>query len=790
MSREDLQRTYDQLKKDIAVYDDLYYRKATPSISDKRYDALRQRLDALATELGTHTSIGDDSVSGFQKRSHLEPMLSLDNTYTPHALEQFQTRVETLTASSLQYCIDAKIDGVAISLLYRHGRFVQALTRGNGMIGDDVTVSLLAMLQAEGPDSATPLPLRLPKPFPEVCELRGEVYMTKQTFAHVNALRQQQDKPTFANPRNLAAGTLKQLNDAQPRKLCLALHGLGACRPATFFDTQQHIYQTFQSWGMPIGWGGHIAENFEETWRIIQRLKDIRATLPYDTDGVVLKVNPLHVQYRLGATHKYPRWAIAYKFQPEQARTILESISIQVGRTGVLTPVAHLKPVFLAGSKISRATLHNEDDIQRKDLRIGDEVLIEKAGDIIPQVVEVIPASHRSAPICFETLLEQSGYRAHRIQGEAFWRLTGVHTAQLKRQILHFASKHAMDIDGLGVATIQQLIEKGIIRHYTNLYDLKPEHLMGVQTHAVSQVRSCLEALTQQPHKDHLVAVFHLSDPKDIYRLTCQQLQQSPVSATTIKLANKLFQGMTDSAVLLTHLRQQNILTASQDIAHLPLMHLMGLEGFKDTSTEALLASIASSKHRELWRLIHALGIPHVGIQTAKWLSSYYRTLEALSKADADSLSHVEGIGETVANAITQFFHAHQKDITDLLAKGLNATALPTEMTTTHGIFSGKNFVLTGTLPDMPRATAKALIEKEGGNILTTPTSRTHYILAGEKSGNKLTKAKALNIPVLTLDLFQNLLSKKLPLPNVPASNTHKMPLSSPPADPTILPLL
>ena len=763
---ESLREAHGRLKWLVAHHDRLYYQAARAEISDRQYDRLRAELEKLEEQLGLSMGgPGDDRVEGFKKVPHLKSMLSLDNTYTPEELEQFHRRVEKLLGLHgaprekvvvPRYFVDAKIDGVAVSLLYRQGELKRVLTRGNGEVGDEVTVQLLAMLQAEGHGPQTPLPLRLTPPFPEVCELRGEVYMTHAAFMAINVQRATCGQPAFANPRNLTSGTLKQLRDTGTRRLCIALHGLGACEPDDFFQTHSEAREAFQNWKVPLGWAAPHAEDFQTALSVIGQLEASRHVLPYDTDGAVIKVDNLKQQAYLGATHKYPRWAIAFKFEAKRARTVLEGIEARVGRTGVLTPVAILRPVVLAGSTVARACLHNEDEIRRKDLRVGDTVWIEKAGDIIPQVVAVVPAEAKRGPAFdFAAFLKESGYLAKRVSGEAHWRVKGQDTACLKRQITHFASKAALDIDGLGPAVVEQLVDKGKVADYSDLYLLALEDLVGAKSRASAKARARLAALTRQPYRDELMASLPCEEVRQLYATTCERIQQ--LGGHLAAWGEKLYQALAASEALVAYLKQEALIDCPEQLARLPLEHLLGLEGFEEKSATRLLTAIAHSKAAELWRLIHALGIPHVGARTAQWLSSHYRSLAALRQANLESLLEVEGIGETVGGAVLDFFNQARTRVDALVAQGLNTHALPAEISTSKGLFTGKCFVLTGTLPTLKRSEVKAFIEQEHGRVKDALSSQVDYLLAGEKPGGKLKKAKDLGVPIISEADFKSL---------------------------------
>ncbi len=486
----------------INHHDRRYYQENSPEITDREYDRLYralQDLEARFPDLVTPDSptrrVSEKPLTGFASVRHRVPMLSMDNTYSPDELREFDARVKRfLNLKAVDYFSELKFDGVSISLVYEHGKFVRGVTRGDGEQGDDITANLKTIRS---------IPLVLQKsadhPIPRFIEIRGEVYMPRGSFEMLNKARQQQGEEPFANPRNATSGSLKQLDSrvTAGRKLALFCYGIGACEGAVL-KTQQQLFSALSAWQLPVNEYAKQCGDIERVIDYCAQWEDRRKTLPYDTDGMVIKINDLNLQRRLGTTSKSPRFAIAYKFAAARALTKLLSIEIQVGRTGALTPVAHLEPVFLAGSTVSRASLHNEDDILRKDIRIGDWVTIEKAGEIIPQVVEAVADKRTGSekpfkmpsrcPVCGSTVVRDPEQVAVRCESLSC-------PAQLKERLLHFAQRDAMDIEGLGDALAQQLVEAGLVNDPGDLYHLTEPQLLELERMGEKSARNLLAAL-------------------------------------------------------------------------------------------------------------------------------------------------------------------------------------------------------------------------------------------------------------------------------------------------------
>ncbi len=654
-----------RLRAEILRYEELYRKKNAPEISDFEFDKLVDQLADLERKhpefAGPDLGIGDDKSEGFQQADHKAPMLSLDNTYDEADFRAFGDRLyKALGGTGLEFIVEPKVDGVAVSLTFEQGKFVRAVTRGNGARGDDVTANVSLIRE---------IPRTL-KGAPDLLEVRGEIYMELAEFQRLNAEREAAGEPLYANPRNLAAGTVKLLDgeEARRRRLSIVCYGLGACEPAAAFASLKEFKTKLKDWGFPIRDDIDVQQGVDAAWKAIQQLDVLRRDLPFPTDGAVVKVNRLEDQRRAGTTSKFPHWAVAFKFPPDQAETILRKISMQVGRTGAITPVAELDPVLLAGSTVARATLHNSAEIARKDIREGDTVRIQKAGEIIPQVLGVVLAKRPAdaQPFDFEARLKELGLDAARDGEEAAYKLRAPSREMKVRRLVHFASKQCLDIDGLGDAVAEQLVDLALV--------------------------------------------------------------DAPVDALAVT----------------------------------PAQWRM-LEGFKDKSVDNMMAGLEQAKQRELWRAIHALGIPNVGMQTAKDLSRHFKSMDALEAAQPGDLLHtkigkkggvsyesvISCVGVEVSESILSFFSDpnHRDWVKAMRAAGLNLVEAAAAGSVA-GV-AGKTFVLTGTLPTLGRDEARDMIEKAGGKVSGSVSKKTDYVVAGEEAGSKLTKAQELGVAIL-----------------------------------------
>ena len=641
-------------------------------------------------------------------------MMSLDNTYSQDEVRQFVECVQKLLPNEkLDWCVEPKIDGVAVNLRYEHGLFTVGATRGDGATGDDITANLKTIrsipLKLGVPLTsalARNVPLSLPSGtvspsereragvrgpltgsrgnratseaksegkrgatdagragIPAILEVRGEVYLTKAVFAKINAERVSAGEEPFANPRNAAAGSLKQLDPrlVAQRKLDVVLYGTGKIEGGAPPQTQVELLHWLRSLGFKTPEKYWHCRSVDELLEAINELDKIRARFPYETDGAVIKLNPIPLRERLGATAKAPRWGMAFKYAPDQAETKLKAITVQVGRTGALTPVAELEPVFLAGTTVKRATLHNDDQIRRLDVRVGDRVVIQKAGEIIPEVVRVLTDKRtgdektfrfpKECPECGSPVSKGAA-----AEGEAaVWRCVNADCpAQIRGRIEHWCSRGAMDIEGGGEALVGQLVESGLVRDVADLYRLK-------------------------------------------------------------------------------------------------LDELADLERMGEKSARNFLDGIQASKTRDMWRVLYGLGILHVGAGVAKTLGRSFPDLDAVFAASVDQLTETEDVGEVIANSIVKWYGdpRNRQLVERLRQAGLNFKSELYRPAAAAGPFTGKTFVLTGTLPSMTREEAAAKIEALGGRISSSVSKKTDYVLAGEEAGSKLDKARKLGVKII-----------------------------------------
>jgi DNA ligase (NAD+) len=658
-----------QLRALIRHHDYQYYVLAEPEISDYEYDQLMRELKSLEEQfpqLITPDSptqrVGGEPIEGFIQVRHQVPMISLDNVYNYEELKEFDSRVKRgLDLSSnedIEYTVEHKMDGVAVSLKYIDGNFVQGSTRGNGEVGDDITHNLRTI---------PTVPLAIPDR--RELTIRGEVLMPIAGFEKLNKTLVAEEREPFANPRNAAAGTLKLLDPRITAKRPLeffAYYLLGDSDITTQFSALQHLEEL----GFLVSKDRLLSQGLKPVEEYYQRWSKEKAKLNYHVDGIVLKVNRFSLWEVLGATAHSPRYAVAYKFAAEQATTILKKILLSVGRTGVVTPVAILSPVHLSGTTVSRASLHNFDEIARLDVRQGDTVIIQKAGEIIPEVVEVEYAKRpkevadkptkppKNCPVCNSQLVQDEGMVAIRCPNMAC-------PAQVRRRILHFASRGGMDIEGMGDALVGQLVDAKLV-----------------------------------------------ADPGDIYSLTLDKL--------------------------------------------------IKLERMGKKSGENLLAGIEKSKRQPLDRLINALGITNVGSTTALDLARHFSSLDALAKASESELQQISGVGAVVASSIHSFFKVEgNRMVIDKLRRAgveFKAEKIPSPV---EGIFKDKTFVFTGGLVNFTREQAGDEVIRRGGRVSDSVSAKTDYVVAGEKPGSKLEKARRLGVRILSEGEFQNLLKGK-----------------------------
>lgn len=683
-THDEAAREIAQLSAEIRAHDVRYYQQDAPSISDAQYDALRRRLEMLERQfpdLVTPDSptrkVGAAPAEGFGKLRHGTPMLSLDNAFSAEDVREWDARIrdylKLAAEDELAYVSEPKIDGLSFTARYENGRLVQGATRGDGEVGEDITANL-----------STLLPLTLQNHPPSMLEVRGEVYMSHADFAALNGGRPEGEK--FANPRNAAAGSLRQLDPeiTRARALSYFVYGWGEVS-AALADTQYACIAQLRRFGF------RVLITARDEAGSLSRLSSVaalmqeyeaaqrhRAQLAFDIDGMVYKVDRLDYQARLGFKARSPRWAIAHKFPAEQAVTKIEAIEIQVGRTGVLTPVARLTPITVGGVVVSNATLHNEDEIARKDVRVGDRVIIQRAGDVIPQVVGLAgdAAEKRGAPFMFPATCPVCDAQAVREEGEVARRCTGGLTcpAQAVERLKHFVSRDAFDIEGLGAKQVEAFFHEELIKN-----------------------------------------------PADIFTLEARDAEG------------------------LTRLRHR--------------------EGWGEKSAGNLFTSIEKAKTVTLARFIFALGIRHVGEETAKLLAknfgSFAQWREAMLRDNArETLLAIDGIGETVALALVAFFaEAHNRELLATLAPILTVVPYEAPMRMDSPL-AGKTLVFTGTLTHIGRKEAKTLAEALGAKVASSVSGKTDYVIAGSDAGSKLKEAAALGVTVLSEEAWMRLIGR------------------------------
>jgi len=687
-----------RLAGEIAEHDQRYHKKDAPTISDADYDALRRRNDAIETQFSDlvlenspNKRVGSAPSSGFSKVTHAVPMLSLSNAFDGDDVAEFYARIGRFLGlpetETIDVIAEPKIDGLSISLRYENGKFVQGATRGDGAMGENVTANVATIGE---------IPKAIRGNVPEVLEIRGEVYLSHKAFAALNKQREEDGEAVFANPRNAAAGSLRQLDVTitAKRPLQIFCYAWGELSEP-LADTQSDFLDRLREWGFPVNPLAGRCHGVAETLAKYDEISDYRAQLDYDIDGVVYKIDRLDWQQRLGFVSRAPRWAIAHKFPAEKAQTILEEITIQVGRTGALTPVANLTPITVGGVVVSRATLHNADEIERKDIREGDTVIIQRAGDVIPQVVEIKaekrPAS--SKPYEFPTTCPcDLATPAFREPGEAVTRCTGELACpyQQVERLRHFVSRNAFDIEGLGEKQISAFFESGWVKSPADIFDLqksdeerdqKLEELEGWGEKSASNLFAAIEAKRSIPLE------------RLIYSLGIRQIGQ----ATAKQLAR----------------------------------HYGSFQQWYDTMCQATAERIENGAEMKKSE--------NVG-------ESY------------GALCDIDGIGISMADDMVEFFsEPHNRGAIDALGERLTIEQAILPDTSSSPI-AGKTVVFTGSLETMSRAEAKATAEARGAKVSGSVSKKTNYVVIGADPGSKAKKAQDFGVTVLSEDAWRELI--------------------------------
>ena len=664
MDKKQAKERIEELRKKTEYYAKKYYDDDNPEITDFEYDMMMLELRTLESqnpEFITKDSltqkVGGHVKEGFAKVEHEVPLQSLQDVFNFEEIEAFDERVKKVASENgideVKYVVETKIDGLSSALEYKNGKLVRGATRGNGLVGEDVTENLKTIKT-------------IPQELPEKINItvRGEVFISKKEFEKMNQEREENEEELFANARNAAAGSLRQLDSNITKKRPLDIYIFNVQKiEGKEFNSHFEELEYLEKLGFNVNPVRIPCSNIEEVKKAINKIGEDRENLTFGIDGAVVKVDNLKLRTILGTTSKVPKWAIAYKYPPEQKETILKDIEFQVGRTGVITPLAILEPVRVAGSLISKTTLHNEDFVKEKGLKIGDRVIIQKAGDVIPEIVRAVVEKRDGTEKEFvmPTHCPVCGAETVREEGESAVRCTGIECpAKLYRNLVHFVSREAMNIDGLGENIIGILLEKKMISNIADIYDLEFEDL------------------------------------------------------TSLKKNGKKF-------------------------------------------AQNLIDSINISKQNDLYRLITALGIRHVGVKAAKVLAKTYENMDNLANASIEDLSQVDEVGPIVANSINEFFSQEQtKDLLKRLKDaGVNMERQKEENEDDR--FAGKTFVLTGSLEKYSREEASNIIEKFGGKTSSSVSKKTTYLLAGEDAGSKLTKAQNLGVQIISENEFEEM---------------------------------
>ena len=718
MEQKEAAKRVQQLREEIRKHDRLYYEKAAPIISDREYDRLYSDLVDLEAEfpdLVTPDSptqrVGGKPLKAFEQVAHLIPMLSLDNTYSEGEVKNFYNRIQRLLPNEkIPVVIEPKVDGVAVSLIYENGKLRQAATRGDGTVGDNITQNIRTIRS---------VPERLRDAAPKLLEVRGEVYMDRKGFEKLNDERKKQGLPLFANPRNAAAGSLKQLDPAivAKRPLGIVLYGTGATEGLDV-DLHSEVFPLLKKLGLPTTEWWRVAKSVDEILSAIHDLDAIRHKFAYQTDGAVVKANSFAQRERLGFTAKSPRWAIAYKYAAERVETVLNDIIIQVGRTGILTPVAVLEPVFVSGSTVGRATLHNEDEIKRKDIRIGDTVVIEKAGEVIPAVVEVAKSKrprdakpfdfakhiHGKCPVCGGPIRRDPDFVA--------WRCENLQCpAQTTRRVEFLAARGALDIESVGGIVADKLVERGLVREPLDLFELQIEQLAK------------LNLGTEEA-------------PRVFGEKNATKAINAIERARTLPLSRWLFALAIPDVGKTTATQLARFHDNVDEVAHSQLLRDV-LDYHQKREQKESAKEIAE-------RLIKA-GFAE----------------RSKSKAGKDGI--VTEVGSVVAHSILDFFASvtGKKILRRMKELGIQPKSEKVSAKKAAELpLAEKTFVLTGTLPSMTREEATEKIESLGGHVSSSVSKKTDYVLAGAEPGSKFDKAKGLGIKIIDEAAFRKILPR------------------------------
>ncbi|MCF6218619.1 MAG: NAD-dependent DNA ligase LigA [Gammaproteobacteria bacterium] len=734
-----------KLREQIAYHNERYYVYDAPELPDAEYDKLFAQLQALELrypQLITPSSptqrVGGAPLSAFSSVKHRVPMLSLANAFSPQEVAAFDRGVcKKLAIEQVSYAAEPKLDGLAISLFYQQGELQQAATRGDGVTGEDVTLNVRTI-------KSIPLALR-GEGYPHTLEVRGEVFMPKKGFLKLNQQQQQRGEKPFANPRNAAAGSLRQLDAAvaASRPLAFYCYGVGYVEGAL---TTSHIgnLKQLQHWGLPISPEVTVVEGVDGCLAYHRDILQRRDPLPYEIDGVVYKVNDLAQQAQLGSVARAPRWAIAHKFPAQEEMTELLAIDIQVGRTGALTPVARLAPVQVGGVVVTNATLHNEEEIQRKDLRVGDQVIVRRAGDVIPEVVAPIISYRKgelpryvmkkTCPVCHSEAVKEHGMAVWRCSGGLFC------DAQRKESIKHFVSRRAMDIDGLGSKLVEQLMDEQLIKDASDLYKLTEDQLVALDRMGEKSAKNTLKGIEKSKSTQFAKFLFALGIPS--------------VGEETAKILADYFKSL--PALMAAKLSDYLV--------------KKGVKGIGPKSAHKIADFLNDDKNRErydlenpaAWQKIELRGVAQSTLMAVAKIFQKRGLPERVNPSDLENKNSVmiPGVGELTAKSIIAFFNQpHNREVIDkLLVAGIHWPAIE-EKAVEAGPLDGQIVVITGTLSHMSRDEAKRRLQALGAKVSSSVSKKTSFVVAGSDPGSKVEKATRLGVEVKDEQMFMALLA-------------------------------
>jgi len=745
------------LREAIELHNYRYYVLDAPTIPDVEYDKLFRELQDLERkypELAVPESptqrVGAAPLSEFATVAHRTPMLSLNNAFEEEEVVAFDRRIrEQLHLEEVEYAVEPKFDGAAVSLSYQNGLLVRGATRGDGYTGEEVTANLRTVKV---------IPLRLPsEPPPAWLEVRGEVLMLKRDFERLNREQVRKGEKQFVNPRNAAAGGLRQLDPRMTaaRHLTFFAYALEGAEGVSLPRTHSALMDFLVTQKFPVCPERKVVRGVQGLLDYYRFIGSKRETLPYDIDGVVYKINPLNQQERMGFVSRAPRFALAHKFPAQEAMTEVLDIDVQVGRTGAVTPVARLKPVFVGGVTVTNATLHNEDEVRRKDVRIGDTAIVRRAGDVIPEVVGVVPDRRpagarefvmpRVCPVC--------GSKIVRLPGEAISRCSGglYCPAQRKQAILHFASRRAMDIQGLGEKLTDQLVDKRLVETAADLYRLDGPTVARLERMAELSAGNLVKAIEASKRTTLARFIYALGIP-DVGEATAKELAR--------------FFGDLDPLMD----AEEPTLRTIPDIG--PEVAQSILQFFSELHNRKVIGQLRAAgvrwereaggpKKTTLAQFIAQLEIPGIGPSTAERLAERSKGIERLMEADAQTLREAFDLPPNAARSVAEYFRnpKNRKMIGQLLDLGLTLTG-GAETVETLSPVRGKTFVLTGTLPSLTREAAREKIETLGGKVTSSVSKKTDYVVAGADAGSKLEKARGLGVRVLDEEGLMKLLSE------------------------------